>query len=780
LKASLRLYVYAINFIGVLLVAYCLFQVTPEAWFDKILFLGLAGAVQLMPIILARQSYISVSWSVTYAAILLFGPLHGALAGATVGLVGSFYPKRLKLHKLVFNVSTNAIAAFMAGIALTATNDLAWAWVFQLLVIPLLHYALLTFLVTLAISLATGLSPRGIWSENYRSLTLHNLLLATFGLGLYKAYELMGLQGLIIFILPLLMARYSFQLYIKQTKKVQEQVESLESSNVLLNRKVNELAALQQHSLMMGASLNLESTLASVFARVEGDVPYRPVEIVWKLEETRLSPYEKVWRSEAGKILFEPVAELSNELQQVFNEGKRLVRIGADEGPARLICPMITLGDVKGVMTLLCPQDLLEEVDSSLEVYVSHATAALSNANLFQYVEKIANTDNLTKLYNRHYFARIVRDLSGMQRAPVTVVIMDFDNFKDINNRYGHHVGDMALHYVASLIKRESREEDIPVRFGGDEFALLLPGATEETGLIVATKLQEQMRSAVELDGMSLHIGLSIGIATCLPDHEDVQETVKKADRAAYFSKARGKGCITLHSQIPLDQQPHYEEEPAVVPETNESEAKRSITKGLLQALKARDVLTYNHSLSVAMHAVRLAAHIGLGAEELERIKIGALLHDIGKLGISDLLLYKQALLNEKEVLSMRTHPVIGRDLLEHFGDLFRTEMPIILSHHEHYDGGGYPHGLRASHLELCVRIVSIADAFDAMTRDQLYREGMPVGGAVRELQRCAGTQFDPNLVDRFVESLKQYVPEQQWEGAVGAPLLIGSCTNGS
>jgi diguanylate cyclase (GGDEF)-like protein/putative nucleotidyltransferase with HDIG domain len=360
------------------------------------------------------------------------------------------------------------------------------------------------------------------------------------------------------------------------------------------------------------------------------------------------------------------------------------------------------------------------------------------------------------------------------------VVIMDFDNFKVINNRYGHHVGDLALHHVASLIRREARSCDIPVRYGGDEFALLLPNGTEETGLIVAARIQEQIRQPVLLEGQPITIGLSIGIAACATNELSLREAVKQADKAAYFSKACGKGRITLYSQVQNLPHPLYENEeeapkkrafePSVVP------ARRAITKGLLEALKARDKHTYQHSISVAMFAVRLAQEIGMSQEMVEEIKFGALLHDIGKLGISDEVLGKNTTLSSTERKNMRTHAVIGHDVLKHFGPVFESILPIVLSHHERMDGQGYPERIEATRLPQGVRIVTIADAFDSMTRDQEYRERMPIAWAIEELRRCAGTQFDPELVEAFVAMMQKRFPERL-EKADGGRLAMWGLT---
>ena len=741
---------------GLGLVADSLLRFPHGKLFDELLFVALAGIVQLMPVALSRQSSISVSWSISYAAVLLMGPEAGVLATMAIGVVSSYYPKRLQPHKLIFNVAANAIPAYISGITLQAVTEWSTYWAFEFIIVPLLYYTLNSLTVTIVIALSTGMSPWRVWNMNYRWLMLNYLLLSTIGVGLFKAYQLLDVLGLLIFIVPLFMARYSFKLYADQTKKVQMHVNSLEKTNRLLERKVSELAALQHHSLLMGASLNLESTLLTVFDQASVDLPYRPVYIVWKNSDR--DSYEKVWMTEAKLIQYDAVPKLEHQLKHAFDIGKRVVLPAKEETHVKLLCPMIAQGDVKGVMALLCPKDLLDELDSSLDVYVSQAAAALSNAYLYQRMEAVANTDNLTRLFNRHYFARKLQEFGAGCERPITVMVMDFDNFKDINNRYGHHVGDMALHHVASLIKQEAREWDIPVRFGGDEFALLLPQATEETALIIAARLQEQIRAPIRLEEQTIHVGLSIGIATYSNDQGKIEETVKQADKAAYVSKARGKGCITLYSQISAELHSLYQGSEHLS-NTEEMDAIRSITKGLLQALKARDLQTYQHSLAVAAYAVRLAQYLQLPPLEVERIKFGALLHDIGKLGIPDLVLYKQSILNETELSSMRTHPVIGDEILKHFGSVYDSVLPIVRHHHERMDATGYPERLPAGALDEAVRIVTITDAFDSMTRDSAYRDKLPVQWAIEELRRCAGPQFDTLLVEAFVEMLEQQYP---------------------
>jgi diguanylate cyclase (GGDEF)-like protein/putative nucleotidyltransferase with HDIG domain len=761
LKTSLRLYVYTMNLLGMGLVAYALRYFPWAYWLDGLIFVVSAAVVQTMPVVLKRQSNISVSWALAYAAVLLMGPLAGVLTCMSIGLVASRVPVKLKPHKTLFNVAANAIPAYLAGVVLDATNALPYHWVIEFIFVPLFYFCLNAYMVTFAIALTTGESPQKIFNQNYRWLSLNYLLLAPIGIGLFKAYEMLNVLGLFIFICPLIMARYSFKLYIDQTKKVEMHVESLERTNRLLGRKVSELAALQKHSLLMGGSLNLESTLQSLFERVTEDVPYRAVSIVWK--NAGCDTYEQITMTHDRQVRMHTLADLETDMKRAFYHAKRIEQPTEDGTQLRLLCPMISQGNVTGVMTLLCSHDVLDEIDSSLDVYVSHAAAALSNAHLFERMETMASTDNLTKLYNRHYLVRKVSELSCRVGMPVTVIIMDFDNFKDINNTYGHHIGDLTLHYVATLIKAEAREFDIPVRYGGDEFALLLPNATEEMGLIVGTRLLELMREPVDLEGHTVKIGLSIGVAACITGIGHIQETVKQADKAAYVSKARGKGCLTLYSQIPHEPEELYTE-PGIVNETQESESRRTITKGLLQVLKARDVETYNHSLSVATYAVWLAEQLGLSQSEIDRIKMGSLLHDIGKLGIPDEVLHKKTLLTDSDLVSMRTHPVVGHEVLKHFGNVYDSILPIVLSHHERMDGMGYPARVKAADLDTSVRIVTIADAFDTMTRDCCYRDKLPLSWAVEELYRCAGTQFDPQLVERFAEALRLHFPERHWE----------------
>jgi len=756
--------VYTINLLGLGLVAYAMRHFPYDRLLDGLIFLLFASVVQTMPVVLKRDSNISVSWALVYAAVLLLGPEAGVLACTGIGIVASFIPVRLPLHKLLFNVVANAAPAYAAGMVLQTVDGWQLEWMFQFVIVPLMYFALNASLVLFAISLAIKEHPVKIFNQNYRWLAVHYLALAPIGYALYKAYELMNVVGLLIFLVPLVMARYSFKLYIDQTKKVEEHVASLERANHLLERKVDEVAALQQHALLMGGSLNVESALRAVFEPAAKEVPYRTLHIVRKNDER--GGYDLMRQGHDGRNCYQTLTELERDGKRAFYHGKRVV-LPYDEMQVTLLCPMIAQGEVKGVMTLLCSRDLLEEIDSSLDVYVAHAAAALENAILFDRAEKMACTDNLTKLYNRHYLGRKLAELKASGQRPVTVIVMDFDNFKDINNTYGHHIGDLTLHHVAALIREEVREGDIPVRYGGDEYAVVLPNATEEMGLIVGTRLLDRIRQPVTFEGHSVSIGLSIGVASCTDEHGDLQETIKQADKAAYASKAQGKGCLTLYSRLCGGENLHApacQAQGSVVEAFPESDAWRSITKGLLQVLLARDVDTYHHSLQVAAYSVWLAEEIGLCEAEIERIRTGALLHDIGKLGISDEVLNKKSELSEPEIVSMRTHPVVGYELLTHFGNVYTPILPIVLSHHERIDSKGYPHQAAAATLEVGVRIVSIADAFDSMTREKAYRGRLPFHWAVKELRRCAGTQFDAELVELFAQALERHVPEQDME----------------
>jgi len=327
--------------------------------------------------------------------------------------------------------------------------------------------------------------------------------------------------------------------------------------------------------------------------------------------------------------------------------------------------------------------------------------------------------------------------------------MLDLDHFKIYNDLFGHVAGDEVLKRVGRVLRDHTREVDIACRYGGEEFTLILP----QTGSADACQAAERLRQAVEQalsqegNATSANLTVSLGIASCPGDGLSREALIHSADLAMREAKERGRNQTCLASTLAGAASAEGE----VASETVEHLEAASLNTiyALAAAVDARDHYTYGHSRNVSKHAVAIGKALGLSRRKLEHLRITALLHDIGKIGLSDSIIRKPGLLDEKEWEMMRKHSELGATIISHTPELADC-APAIRHHHEWQDGSGYPDGLKGEDIPLEARIIAIADAYDTMTTPRAYRETLSPQEALEELMRCANTQFDSHLVETF------------------------------
>jgi diguanylate cyclase (GGDEF)-like protein/putative nucleotidyltransferase with HDIG domain len=357
---------------------------------------------------------------------------------------------------------------------------------------------------------------------------------------------------------------------------------------------------------------------------------------------------------------------------------------------------------------------------------------------------RLALTDPLTGLGNhRHFHERLEKELRNAQekRLPLTLCLIDVDDFKRVNDRFGHPAGDRVLSRVASRLRQTGEA----FRLGGDEFALLLPGYDENSALTAAASIVERI-AALQLDQIG-SVTVSVGVAASPAHAADRDELIRLADSALYWAKEYGKNRVRAYRPdvIELAELKRLASGP-------DRAARFRAAASLARAVDARDVYTGSHSQRVADLAARTARRLGLPDEDVELTRLAASLHDLGKLAIPEEILRKPGPLTEPERMVLERHPQIGFRMLESLGVDPVAEW--VLHHHERWDGSGYPDGLPGDRIPLGARIIFVADAFDAMTSERVYRRRVLPEQAVAELRRCAGTQFDPEIVDAFAAEL--------------------------
>src|SRR3954454_24711052 len=357
---------------------------------------------------------------------------------------------------------------------------------------------------------------------------------------------------------------------------------------------------------------------------------------------------------------------------------------------------------------------------------------------------RLALTDPLTGLGNhRHFHERLEKELRHAQekRLPLTLCLVDVDDFKRINDRFGHPAGDRVLSRLASRLRQTGEA----FRLGGDEFALLLPGYDEGSALTAAASVVERI-AALELEQIG-SVTVSVGVATSPAHAGDRDDLIRLADSALYWAKEYGKNRVRSYRPdvIELAELKRLASGP-------DRAARFRAAASLARAVDARDVYTGSHSQRVAELAARMARRLGLPDEEVELTRLAASLHDLRELALPEGVLRKPGPLTEPERMVLEPHPQIGFRMLESLG--VDPVADWVLHHHERWDGSGYPDGLPGDRIPLGARIIFVADAYDAMTSERVYRRRVLPEQAIAELRRCAGSQFDPNAVDSLADEL--------------------------
>ena len=406
----------------------------------------------------------------------------------------------------------------------------------------------------------------------------------------------------------------------------------------------------------------------------------------------------------------------------------------------------------------------LREGGIPAERRLARAFNAASGA--FLQTEARATHDRLTGIANREtLLATLTAEVerAGRHYKPLSVAFIDIDRFKPINDTYGHNSGDAVLRQVASLIADSIRASDTFGRYGGEEFMLILPETTPEDAVALAEELralvmQEPLRIA---GGQDIRATISIGIAGGRGTGLQLDMLVDRADAAMYAAKSQGRNRTYLFRE--LDEGAQVRRAP-ISPERRAQAAaigqwaSDTATQALASVLAPQPNHRGRPSDMIAALATGIGLEMSLPDEEIERIRIASLLHDLGKIAIPEEILDKPETLSDAEWQAIGEHPRIGQVILEQASSL-REAIPVVLHHHERFNGGGYPHGLKGSEIPLGARIVAVADAYHAMVHERPYKLALTHEEALAELRDHAGTQFDPAVVDVFCSIYGEAVP---------------------
>jgi diguanylate cyclase (GGDEF)-like protein/putative nucleotidyltransferase with HDIG domain len=388
-----------------------------------------------------------------------------------------------------------------------------------------------------------------------------------------------------------------------------------------------------------------------------------------------------------------------------------------------------------------------------LEQVASQIATPIEIGQLYAQAEQRSRIDELTGLFNRRHFEERLKEEIGRHSRygnVFSLLLLDLDNFKTYNDIYGHPAGDILLTQIGRIIKSSVRSADQAFRYGGDEFAVILPEAAMDDAHVVAERVRAQI--AKEMEDKESAVTCSIGVAIYPADGMISGELVTVADTALYYAKRTGGNRVYLSSRIlsePVDDGGTYARHNGL-----------SAIYALVSTVEAKDPYTYGHSRKVSTYAVALAEAIRLPPEEVSRVGTAALLHDIGKIGVPDQVLNKKEELNEEDWEAIKSHPRLGATIVGNIPNLAPC-VSIILHHHERWDGTGYPEGLKGEQISVQARILAIADSFEAMSSARPHRPALSLEEAVKEVRQGAGLQFDPKLVEVFI-GIVQVPPREE------------------
>jgi diguanylate cyclase (GGDEF)-like protein/putative nucleotidyltransferase with HDIG domain len=551
-------------------------------------------------------------------------------------------------------------------------------------------------------------------------------------------------------------------------------------------------------------TLNPEEMLGKIAAEIENGLTYDHIGIAI----LDYSAKELVIQAEAGArrhALGRRILLGEGLVGQVARTGQMAIVRQTSAGTLRTILPnsvsaiALPVSYAEQLLGVLYvesaePCDFPEQEVLLLRTLADLFAGALHNALTFQKAQEQAITDGLTGVKTHRFLMEALSSewkRSTRANRPFALVLMDLDRFKFVNDFYGHLEGDVVLQRVGHILEQNCRRSDVVARYGGDEFVILMPETTVEQARQLASKLRGWVASDPLL--RDKNITASFGIAAFPVHGSTPQELIQVADSSMYLSKHQGGNSVSSAEEGDPNDRKKWKKDVleaylgvtlkrlfSTGPEAFEEiyrrleQFTRSLTEqsgdghpqgmppavvetvtSLALAIDAKDHYTQGHSQKVSAYAVMIAQALGLSSENIEEIRLAGLLHDIGKVGIPEVILNKSGPLNATEWETMKTHTNLGAKILEPL-EAMKDIREMVRHHHEFYDGTGYPDRLEGKNIPHGARVIAIADAYDTITSERTYKKARTPEDAFAELQRCASNQFDPEMVRIFIQTMRR------------------------
>lgn len=471
------------------------------------------------------------------------------------------------------------------------------------------------------------------------------------------------------------------------------------------------------------------------------------------------------------------IVELTKGFMPELNEDRVRTFLKDAKMKSYILVPLMSKHTHFGSLIVFSSRENISDSELNfLNLFAKQIELAITIADLFQAVKEQAITDGMTGLYNRRYFEEYIKkeaERAERQNQKFTVIGLDLDHLKQINDTYGHNYGDIAIKAIAQVLKNNARSIDIAARMGGEEFNLLLPGVDSAGGCIAAERIRKAI-AAVELEKIG-HITASLGVATYLEHSEDIEDLLELADRAMYESKRNGRNRVTIA-------RPDYEtswQEIAVntfVDILTKHRIPIDDKTSRLLTCKLQDMSTNNTKLYQVADALvstynpehiegsvkqkvelatLLAKRFDLTKDEIDKLKIAVLLYDIGNTMIPKEVLRKKEPLTEAEKDSIKNHPLLAaREILRPISNVVDV-LPIIEKHHENWNGSGYPAKIAGEEIPIESQIILIIDSYFALLENRPYREAMSEKEALDLIREESNIKWSDKLTHEFISLIR-------------------------
>lgn len=574
-----------------------------------------------------------------------------------------------------------------------------------------------------------------------------------------------------------------------------------------LNIANKRMLTLQHIWDMMNASRPLQSVLETIVNNIQGELGYLHCNIIKKCEDeagvylcvlaqsddgsikkvdtlikgpiqTKRLVYDEnsIYAKSAKEKVIMQTTEVGGTLKSVIPEisDDIVYEINTEYACKSIITvPLYSRNTHYGWFNVFSSRkDMTNGETDFLTIFAQQIEMAITIAGLFEEVKAQAVTDGLTGLYNRRYFEEYLKKevtRALRQQQAFSIVGLDLDHLKQINDKYGHAYGDLAIKTVANVLKKNARSIDTAARMGGEEFNVILPGVDSKGAMIAAERIRKALESE-QLDTIG-HVTASIGVATFLEHSDNIEDILELTDQAMYQSKRNGRNQVTLAK--PINETSW--QEIAVntfmdILSKHNIPLSSDITENLKNKLKTDEVpkdalysvadmltQTYNplhHSgvvKSKVQLAVSLAKRFDLPKDDIDKLRIAMLLYDIGNLMLPTELLQKKTPLTEEERNHIKEHPIIAaREILKPISYI-QDVIPIIEHHHENWDGSGYPAKISKEEIPMTSQIILIIDAYFALTEPRTYRAELTPKQAIELIKQDAGKKWNSTLVEEFI-----------------------------